>query len=617
MKKLFTTSILLASAAVMMAQAAGPNPLPEKLYMMEEVGISINTVLAPGADDQALTLNDGVYEGTVSLTKDRAFRFYVGTASDYQVLGPSRDTYTTQVSFSTYQNYEGDCYWYDTTAEKGNWTPVMEQGVSEIQVNMTVNPGEGTVVFEPIQPKEEAPDALYVWGSIDGGETFKAYATLEPTAENPYIFTVTFEVPKCGPFDGMGSGEAPGIYDKNEGFYFKLSEANTGGGNMYGYPASDDDPDGKYIELAEDGEPYVATLGRTQASNLVDLSPGLTTFTFDFENWNFTAELIEAYVEPAYYLWGSTDGGYKYTCVGEMVLNNDGVYELSVDVPKCGPFEDDPDAGFGPSNTFDSGYFMFVSTDGESVSNGTSYIAPENDCIIDFTETSQNFSVTLDQAGGADLHVLVATTPGKTIFTFDAETLTFTAELIEAYVEPAYYLWGSTDGGYKYTCVGEMVLNNDGVYELSVVVPECGPFEEDPDASFGPTNTFDSGYFMFVSTDGQSVSNGTSYIAPENDCIISFTETSQNFSVTLDQAGGADLHALVAMTPGKTIFTFDAETLDFTATFDDVITKVESLTKNEVVGPVYNLQGVKVADGNNLNGLNGLFIINGKKVIIK
>ena len=479
MKKLFTSSILLASAAFMMAQVAGPNPLPEKLYMMEEEGISINATLAPGADDQALTLNDGVYEGKVSLTKDVAFRFYVGTASDYQVLGPSRDTYTTQVSFSTYQNYEGTCFWYDTTAEKGNWTPFMEQGITELEVNMTVNPTEGTVVFAPIQPKEPAPEAMYVWGSIDGGETFKSFATLEPTDDNPYVFTVTFDVPKCGPFDGMGSGQAPGIQDKNEGFYFKLSEANTGGGNMYGYPTNDDDPDGKYIELEEDGEPYVATLARTQASNLVALTPGLTTFTFDFETWEFTAELIEEYVEPAYYIWGSIDGGYKYTCAGEMELNEDGVYELSVDVPECGPFDDDPDAGFGPTISFESGYFLFVSTDGESVSAGTSYIAPDNDCIIEFTQTSTNFSV------------------------------------------------------------------------------------------------------------------------------------------TLDEAGGADLHALVAQTPGKTIFTFDPETLVFTATFDDVLTKVESLTKNEVVGPVYNLQGVKVADSNNLNGLNGIFIINGKKVVIK
>lgn len=433
MKKIFTTTLLCAAVAGAMAQA--PAELPEKLYMMEEEGLGNNATFKVTEEDPYLTLKEGVYEGTVTVTKDVCFRFYVGTAEEYTVLGPDLANLTgwsQQVSFSTYATYEGDCNWYDATqskSDKGSWQPSMEQGVTELEVVMVVDPTELTVSFEPIQPKEPAPEAMYIWGSTDGGEVFSNFGKMEPSEDNPYLFTITFEVPECGPFNA--NSQAPGVFDKNEGFYFKVSDASTGGGNMYGFPIVEDaegnsNEDGKYIELEVDGTPYTASLGRTGASNLVDLTPGVTVMTFNAETWEFTAELIEEYV--GYYIWGSTDGGYKYTCMGEMEENEEGLYVLALDVPECGPFEEDPDAAFGGSENFTSGFFFFVSNNKESVSEGVHYYAPVEVRTIEFDEAVLDYKVTLDVAGSPDLAPMVDFTPGNTIFTFDPETLEFVAE---------------------------------------------------------------------------------------------------------------------------------------------------------------------------------------------
>ena len=60
----------------------------------------------------------------------------------------------------------------------------------------------------------------------------------------------------------------------------------------------------------------------------------------------------------------------------------------------------------------------------------------------------------------------------------------------------------------------------------------------------------------------------------------------------------------------------DAISAPIEESFDLSITGVAAIELNNVNAPVYNLQGVKV--GNSLNGLsNGIYIVNGKKVLVK
>ena len=203
------------------------------------------------------------------------------------------------------------------------------------------------------------------------------------------------------------------------------------------------------------------------------------------------------------------------------------------------------------------------------------------------------------------------------IMTVDPEagTVVFTPIEPEEVVPAALYIWGSTDGGYNYSVAGTMESNaaNPAYFEITMDVPECGPFTYD-DPEFGPgENEPETGYRFYLSTDGESKSGGVIYNAPLDNRIIDI-EAGQKFSSTFVKTIGG---TVICVNYGKMTFGFDFETKEFTA----VLLKgssVENLATEDTGVVVYNLQGIKVAESDNAEVLNtlpkGIYIVNGKKV---
>lgn len=262
--------------------------LPEKIYaMIGENGITLNQQLAPGPNDPYLVYNpeSGFYEGTITLAK-RRFKFYTPLEDGtYKVLGQNGSDAEGTFNFNAqYNPYVGECAWDASHCWYLGYT---FNNLNEMGVKMEVNPNEGTVVFSPILPS--APQALYLYGSTDGGHEFTLDYTMTPSAENPNIFTVTVDAPNVG--KGIWTDPDTGYQVEFEGWYFQIGYNDThyNTGLFRGNERTNTTIDFSKMDA------FSSTL--TGRVPLNTLSYGQMTFVFDWSTLKFTAVSDEAPVD--------------------------------------------------------------------------------------------------------------------------------------------------------------------------------------------------------------------------------------------------------------------------------------------------------------------------------
>lgn len=207
--------------------------------------------------------------------------------------------------------------------------------------------------------------------------------------------------------------------------------------------------------------------------------------------------------------------------------------------------------------------------------------------------------------------------------TVDLNSKTIRLEQQEIYNVPvAMYLWGSVDGGQKYSMMAEMLPTESDpeLFETELDVPDVPKFEID-DPEFGPADGDpDHGFLFFLCTSGESMTAGQIYNAPYEEKVIELSGESDIFTTTLLKATGAMIYDL---TPGATIFKFNyaSKQLDVS-----LVPSGDQTTIQDVAAPadgyvtVFNLQGVRVFSGNaaDLGRIpEGVYIVNGKKIFLQ
>lgn len=262
------------------------------------------TKLLPTDDDP------NIFEGTIKVGKSKAMAFYTNTEVPY--TGTSNTTSPhVQINLKSYPN------WPSTAAQIAQAKLFSNEGLAadqqikmyvtnfdypagetECNVKISINWAEQSFSFELLPYVETAPEAIYLWGSVDGGEKFTNMATLDK-ADNADVYTLeNFVVPACGIF-------AKDEYVSVErGFSFGINgNVNSFGKGSY-LPAVGDNE----INLTKADEEYTADVNNNDTgSNFIALTPGVYNFTFDYEKMTFTAELVTPYKQVQFDIVGGAN----------------------------------------------------------------------------------------------------------------------------------------------------------------------------------------------------------------------------------------------------------------------------------------------------------------------
>lgn len=230
---------------------------------------------------EGITFKAGKGQGATDETPN-AFKFYTKDADgNVTIIGAH---IATTVDFTLNNPYVKD-FELGTSAFWINkfYDPKATEGEVSIAVNLTT----GILIANQTDAVDIVPDAIYLWGSIDGGESNKLMATLLPSEANPYVFTTLFDVPYVpGPFEYDSPEYAPSEDDApDHGFMFMLT------------------PEGERLSqssvvvflapiggrtMVEGQTDFAITLARKTGGSIIDQSPGLTEIAFNYE----TLELV-------------------------------------------------------------------------------------------------------------------------------------------------------------------------------------------------------------------------------------------------------------------------------------------------------------------------------------
>lgn len=150
--------------------------------------------------------------------------------------------------------------------------------------------------------EEKAPEALYIWGSTQGstGRQTQWGDALLPIAEGSHIYSVEFDVPECHfPLITDDPEVNADPTDVDNGFYFMFNDnKNTMSNGAKSYRAPSDR---RIYSIPAPEQTWESPLitgiafqeGDDQGKYFIQLTPGKTKFTVDWDELTFTAEMLE------------------------------------------------------------------------------------------------------------------------------------------------------------------------------------------------------------------------------------------------------------------------------------------------------------------------------------
>lgn len=329
------------------------------------------------------------------------------------------------------------------------------------------------------------------------------------------------------------------------------------------------------------GRWYVSSFANSASTAQVDMSVNITEGTVFF-----MAEEGKLPEITDLYMWGSTNGGNSFPSdlVAEFEKDENGLFTLTLPVPECGNFVY-PDPEFQPSEGApDHGYYFMITTNGESISGGNFYGAPLDNRYFDLDEGA--FNAALQFRNGSSM---VCMTPGNVLFSFNPVTLEFTAELVEEEVSEEVKVT------LNYSCEG---LSN--VYEFVYTTSEAfsGKFLSDVEINSDNYSftCIPAVGLNFEPTDGYFLKSVTTDIKDAN--LYNLFAGKYQASITL-----------FAGLPAKVNIYIQLEAENGPDSIETLLNSVEELN-------IVTLDGIKV-NVKNLNELQkGVYIINGKKIIL-
>lgn len=196
---------------------------------------------------------------------------------------------------------------------------------------------------------------------------------------------------------------------------------------------SEDDEDnmiGNHLMANNDIRMYVSSFTSGYPSSTASVKVSI-----DWTNQTFSLELMPYdYKAPEeLYVWGTEMGfygsGYKNMAAMKPISSGSHIYECTLSVPECGPFE--PDGEFSPMEGDPNYGFYFYLTDSATSKGGTgviSYLAPAESHLIEIPEAGNSFSTQLlyNNTGVT----MVALSPGYVRMNYDYDRNNFTMTML-------------------------------------------------------------------------------------------------------------------------------------------------------------------------------------------
>lgn len=250
------------------------------------------------AKDAQMTLNaDGYYESpAIHVKKNNGVVFYKWEADTVNYIAP---LIAMTVPLAQQNPFVSDFPMREGTIMSG-WrianfvNPADTEGDVVFQVNPTIS----RAIFTQQVGEAAPPKEIYIWGNTEGGSDapYRLTVTLKPSAENPNVYTATYNVPKCGNFVYPSNGEFdPEDNDPDHGWWFFISESTTLSNARYsryqgGYENrffNFDDP--TFTNYAADNT-YTLPVFKNGLNdfNFIAMTPGNTLFEFDIEKMELT-----------------------------------------------------------------------------------------------------------------------------------------------------------------------------------------------------------------------------------------------------------------------------------------------------------------------------------------
>lgn len=246
----------------------------------------------PAEDDPELIFNPttGYFEsGVLDFTRGDAFKFYIEEPDSLRLIAP---LVSSPIQLNVLNPYSRDL-----DPGKGAWilSKFADQDAEEGKITISLKTDSlihiSVTQIDP--PEEKIPEALYIWGSIDGADDGRYFnmGVLLPTDEDSLVFTGEFPVPDVpGPFDYWN----PEFKHEDEedwpthGFIFLLSpEQKSIGTNramlIGGYYMN------RTLDFSDVGETLTIPISNRGGGAIFDLTPGKTEFILDYAQMTLTA----------------------------------------------------------------------------------------------------------------------------------------------------------------------------------------------------------------------------------------------------------------------------------------------------------------------------------------
>ena len=248
--------------------------------------------------DPYMTLNPetGWYEGYTlnAPAKNYAWKFYKKDENGDPVYYCPLSA--TAVSFQNANPYTASYTDGNGNPEfgKGSWRATAylpDNTVTSADIELAINLTTGQVKFEQVNIPEIVPEAFYLWGTEKGaGSSYKQYGKLVPSATNPDLYELTYDVPSI-PEGTLSNDDEP-----VPGFMFSIgnSASSYAPTTMYNAEyATQGQP--TTFEFANTGDTkkvqlYIGTTAPNgnPLSSMYDVTPGETLFSFNYKTNELT-----------------------------------------------------------------------------------------------------------------------------------------------------------------------------------------------------------------------------------------------------------------------------------------------------------------------------------------
>ena len=247
--------------------------------------------------DPYMTLNPetGWYEGYTlnAPAKNYAWKFYKKDENGDPVYYCPLSA--TAVSFQNANPYTASYTDGNGNPEfgKGSWRATAylpDNSVTSAEIELAINLTTGEVKFEQVNIPEVVPEAFYLWGSVNGeGSRYTQFGKLVPSATNPDLYELTYDVPSTE--GNLTENDQP-----VPGFMFSIGNSATSYAptTMYNaeYATGGQTPT---FEFANTGDSktlqlYVGTTAPNgnPLSSMYDVTPGETLFSFNYKTNELT-----------------------------------------------------------------------------------------------------------------------------------------------------------------------------------------------------------------------------------------------------------------------------------------------------------------------------------------